>query len=343
MTFASPLLLRVGVALALLGALAIWRHARRRRRLAEYLGGRRAAHRLSGRDLYRLPLERIVLLGVAALALAASAAEPRWQAPDIEPHPVRHVVLALDISASMQVKDVSPSRLAQAVTVAADLVGTLEGNRVGLMLFAGSTYLLAPLTYDHEALTFLLGGMTPTMVSEFDPGTLVSVAIREAVALLPADGEVDGERTIILIGDGDSSEDVADAVAAAGEAVAQGIEIYTVGIGTVQGGGMVMPHWYRAGPIVDVTGTPAISRVGESRLRQLAEAGEGAYVHAGDDAQLLGLYRSLEPPPREPPPIWTAIDLSLWLSVSALLLLLTESLLDVRLPRRTVAPVRRIA
>jgi len=343
MIFANSFLLPVGIGIALLSALAIWRHAHRRRALARFLGGRRAVHRLSGRDLYRLPLERSALLGMAALVLAAAAAEPRWRTPAIEPFQVQNVILALDISASMQAKDAFPSRLAQGVSVATQLIETLRGNRVGLILFAGSTYSLAPPTYDHEALIFFLRGLTPTMASEFDPGTLLSTAIAESMVLLSADTEVEDERTIILIGDGDSSENVEDAVATVGVAVAEGIKVHTVGIGTAQGGGMVMPQGYRAGPIVDATGTRAVSRLGDSLLQRLAEVGEGRYTHSTDEAGLRGLHLSLEPPPQDPPPFWTAVDLNLWLPLSALLFLLMESLFDVRLPRRAVVSARRIA
>ena len=79
MTFTEPLYLYAGSALAAFVVLASWMHARRRRRLAAFLGGKRAVQRLSRGNLYRLRIERIVLLAAATLAVATAAAEPRVQ------------------------------------------------------------------------------------------------------------------------------------------------------------------------------------------------------------------------------------------------------------------------
>lgn len=351
MTFANPVFLQLGVGLALLVPVGLWSHARRRRRLAEFLGGPRAATRLSGTDLYRLRLERMFLLGLAALALAAAAAEPRWQAPEVEPPPpIRSVVLAIDVSASMQAVDVSPTRLAQVVQVARELLATLERDRVGLLLFAGAAYPLAPPTRDHEALDYLLRGLTPTIASFADPGTLVSVGIHEALRLFGDEGEHDGGRSIIVIGDGEAGEAEAAVTAAVEAAVAEGIVVHAIGIGTERGAGMVPPKGsYRAGRrILDARGAPAVSRLRVPLLRRIAEAGGGGYAAATDAAGLRSVHSAFEAPVREPvlqeaPPIWAGLDLTFYLALATLLCLLIESLLDVRLPGTAVVPARRIA
>ena len=100
LTWVDPSLLAVGAALTALVLLGLWSHARRRRLLAEFLGGRRAMTRLSRPDLYRLGVRRALLLGAAGVALAVASAEPRWEdAPPPLPPPVKRVILALDVSA----------------------------------------------------------------------------------------------------------------------------------------------------------------------------------------------------------------------------------------------------
>jgi Ca-activated chloride channel family protein len=351
-TFSNPVFLRLGVGLALLVVLGLWSHDRRRRRLAEFLGGQPAVRRLSGSNLYRLRLERIFLLGLGALALALAAADPRWEAPAIEPQASpRSVVIAIDISASMQATDIAPTRLGQAVGIAGDVIKVLERDRIGLLLFAGNSYVLAPPTHDHKALAYLLRGVTPTIASLDDPGTLVSVAIQESAGLLNGADEPQGQREIIVISDGESGEPEAVVRAAARAAVAKGIRIHTIGVGTSRGATMVMPDgpYRKGGPVVDRAGAPVISRFREPVLRGLAQVGGGRFAHGGGQARLGEIERMVETPDQQPgsqdasrAPLWARIDLTFWLVLGALVCVLLESLLDFRLPETLVA-ARRIA
>ncbi|MSR06865.1 MAG: VWA domain-containing protein [Gemmatimonadetes bacterium] len=349
MTFSNPAFLAFGVGLAMLVVVSLWSHARRRRRLAEFLGGCRAVDRLSGSNLYRLRVERMILLGVAALALSAAAAEPRWDLPAAAPPPQasRSVVLAIDISASMQATDVRPTRLAQAVRIAGDLIEVLETDRVGLLLFAGSSYTLAPPTRDHAALAYFLQGVTPTMASVYDPGTLVSIGVREAAALLASEGGQGVKRAIVLITDGEAGEREQAATASARRAAADGIEIHVIGVGTYRGTGMVLPDgsYRKGGPVVDATGVPVTSRLREPRLQRLAQAAGGVYTHASDEGGVRAVQRALTASTSEPsaeavPPAWSRFDLTFWFALGALICLLSESLLDVRGPRVLIAARR---
>ena len=343
MTFSSPAFLPFGIALAMLVVLSLWRHARRRRRLAVFLGGSRAVQRLSRSDLYRLRLERMLLLVLATLAVAGAAAEPRWQEAD-QVAPVRSVVLAIDVSASMQASDVSPTRLARAVEVAGELVETTGSDRVGLLLFAGSAYPLASPTPQHAALRYFLSGVTPTMASAHDPGTLLSVGIREAAALWTTEPEPGEERTIVLISDGEVGEDEGAVVAEALGAAGRGIRISAVGVGTPEGSGMVMPTaaYQLGGPILEASGAPAISRVNEALLESVVRAGGGRYVRVADDGALADFQDSLRP--REAAgPWWARYDFAFLLILVALGGLLIESMLDVRLPGWRADSIRREA
>lgn len=368
-TFLDPWFLQIGVGLSALVLVGLRSHARRRRRLADFLGGRRAVHRLSRSNLYRLRVERALLLGMGGLALAAAAAEPHWSgSPELPP--VKSVILAIDVSASMQATDVAPTRLARAAEVAGELLDALEDHRVGLLLFAGTGYPIAPPTRDHQALRFLLEGVTPTIASAWDPGSLLSAGIEEGVALLerqtlltvepdgpavdadPVAQEREGERLIVLLTDGEAGENDEDVSRAVEAAVEAGIGIHTIGVGTEQGAGMIIPTnaYQFGGPVLDATGAPSTSRLREPPLRALAAAGGGRYANAGSGAQLRALTGDLqtsesisERNPDEETPGWARYDLPFLLGLGALVLILIESLLDVTLPERWSSRIREWA
>ena len=341
MTFSNPGFLPLGIVLAMLVVLALWRHARRRRRLAMFLGGSRAVQRLSRTDLYRMRLERMLLLVLATLAVAGAAAEPRWQEAE-QVARVRSVVLAIDVSASMQASDVSPTRLARAVEVAGQFVETLGSDRVGLLLFAGSAYPVASPTPQHDALRYFLSGVTPTMASAHDPGTLLSVGIREAAALWTTEAEPGEERSIVLISDGETGEDEGTVLTEVLAAAAGGIRVYVIGVGTAEGSGMIMPTaaYQLGGPVLEESGAPAISRVNEPLLESVARAGGGRYVSVADDGALADFEGSLRVR-QAVGPWWARYDLAFVLILIALGGLLIESILDVRLPGWRAAPIRR--
>jgi Ca-activated chloride channel homolog len=361
LTLADPFLLRVGAALTALVLLGLWSYAGRRRRLAAFLGGRRALARLSRSDLNRRGLGRSALLGLGGLALATAAAEPRWvTAPEPEA-PVSRVILAIDVSASMQAVDEDPTRLALAVTEANRALDALGGQEVGLLLYAGTTYPLAPPTLDHDALRFLLRGVAPAVASAYDPGTLLSVAVHDAEAMLDRAPSVDstglarppeGERLIVLISDGDAGEADAPVGSAVRAARTDGIIIHTIGVGTSRGAGMtISPGPYQlGGPVLDDSGAPGTSRLRESLLRNVASAGGGRYVEAGDegdlallDADLRSLGSMSSPGTTLRAPAWQRYDLPFLLGLVGLVLVAIESLLGASLPRLGFARARQAA
>jgi Ca-activated chloride channel family protein len=333
------------VALILVG---VWSHGTRRRKLATFLGGRRALLRLSRTDLSGLRLGRAFLLGLAGACLAVAAADPHWVAPPPpEEPPVDRVVIGLDVSASMQATDVSPTRLARAVDVANSLLEELGGQQVGLLLFAGTSYPIAPPTLDHTAVAFLLRGVVPTMASAYDPGTLLSVAVTDGVTMLQTVDSTTapprvGRMRLVLIGDGDTGDTeraIAEAVALA---TAAGVEVHTIGVGTERGGPMSMPAgtYQLGGPVTNAAGQRAVSRMREPVLRDLAAAAGGRYAHADAEGDVAAIASALVAPApveemaeAEAPPAWARFDVPFTLGVLALILILMESLLDASLPR----------
>jgi Ca-activated chloride channel family protein len=370
-TLQVPIFLQVGIALTALVLVGLLGHVRRRRALADFIGGQRAAARLVRSNLYRLRLERALVLGLGGIALSVAAAGPQWSEDPAPGSPVKRIVLAIDVSASMQAADALPTRLADAVAVARRLVDAAEGHRVGLLLFAGTGYPLAPPTHDHEAIHFLLGGVTPTIASALDPGTLLSVGIQEAVTLLEReetvtpevtsilpfpllevaepDPETVGERVIVLIGDGETGENderVSEAISEAREA---GVRIHAIGVGTPEGAGMIMPAgtYQLGGQVVDEMGVRSTSQLREHLLQEVASLGGGQYTHTRSDAQIedlgtaladLGVSSQLDTD--KDLPIWVRYDVPFVLGLVALVLLLAESALDLTTWTRESLPAR---
>jgi Ca-activated chloride channel family protein len=340
MTFPNLTVLPLGIAIALLVVVAEGRHAGRRRQLAAFLGGRRAVDRLSRSNLYRSRWERVSLLVLATLAVTGAATDVRWRERDRVPS-LRSSILAIDVSASMQASDVSPTRLARAVEVADELIQALETDPVGLLIFAGDAYVLAPPTREHAAVRYYLAGVTPTMASAHDPGTLLSVGIRAAAGLWTTEAEPGEERSIIMIGDGEAGENEEAVLAEVRAAADRGIRIHAVGVGTPEGSGMTMTAaaYQLGGPVLDASGAPAVSTVNEALLQRVAGAGGGRYVHAADGDGLSAFEDRLRV--REVPgPWWMQYDPVTLLVLVALVGLVVESLLDVRLPGRRAFAIR---
>ena len=324
-TFSNLWFLFVGGGLVALVAMAFVSRARRGRLLAAFLGGSRAARRLSGRDLLRLQFERIVLLGLASMAIATAAAGPRETSSEgepkaAEPSQLRRVMVAIDVSSSMQDTDVSPTRVGAAARIAETLVESLEGAEVGLLLVAGKAYTLAPPTDDHRGLLYMLSGVTPTTTTPWDSGSRLSAGIREGVVQLAGTDSVPQEGVIVVISDAAMSEPDEDAIAAVRGAVASGIEVHTIGVGS-RGPG--------EGAASDRNGAGGATEFREPLLRRLAQIGGGTYTDGmagstpvGPSAPVVGFSRANGGAP------WNDGDLTFWLTSVALLLLLADGLLD---------------
>jgi Ca-activated chloride channel family protein len=247
------------------------------------------------------------------------------------------LVLAIDISASMQAADVTPTRLAEAVRIARDILSEAEGTRVGLVLFAGKSYTLAPLTEDIGALRFLLEGVTPTIVSAQDPGSLLSAGIRSAGVLL-RDEPVTTERAVVLITDGESGETDPEVIAAVREVAEVGASVHTIGVGTLRGGQMTLSggNFPIGMQVRDLTGAPSVSRLQETLLQRISQVGQGEYAHAEDRGALGGVYRSLRPSAFSGASMVAGAgsDPSAALARVGLFLLFLEGLLELRLRRK---------
>ncbi len=236
-----------------------------------------------------------VLLLLAIFLLFAALARPQYGFTWIE---VKRkgidILFALDTSKSMLAEDTRPNRLQRAKLGIMDFVDRLQGDRVGLMPFAGSGYLMCPLTLDYDAFSQSLTSVDTEIIPL--GGTNISAAITEAEQVLQNDAN---HKILVLITDGENLE--GNAVEAAKRAKEKGMTIYTVGVGTP--GGELIPRSGRgaAGFIKDDSGTYVTSKLDEKTLIDIAEATGGLYVPLGDGGEgLESIYRQkLQLVPRE--------------------------------------------
>ncbi|MBP5486635.1 MAG: VWA domain-containing protein [Bacteroidales bacterium] len=183
------------------------------------------------------------------------------------------IMIALDVSNSMLAQDYSPNRLERAKLAISRITDKLQGDRIGLIIFAGSSFVQLPITSDYVSAKMFLSNISTSSVPI--QGTAIGDAINTSVRSFSAQSEQ--SRAIIVITDGENHED--DAVAAAAQAAEVGVKVYTIGVGSQEG----QPIPMDGGLLKDKEGNIVVTRLDEETLKQIAQAGGGAYVHAGND------------------------------------------------------------
>jgi Ca-activated chloride channel family protein len=182
------------------------------------------------------------------------------------------IMIALDVSNSMLAEDYSPNRLERAKLAISRLVDKLRDDRIGLIVFAGNSFVQLPITTDYVSAKMFLN----TISTESVPiqGTAIGEAINTAIRSFSAQSEK--SRAIIIITDGENHE--VDPVAAAAQAAEMGIRVFTIGVGSPEGKPIPMD----GGLLKDRDGNIVVTRLDESVLQEVAKAGNGLYVRAGN-------------------------------------------------------------
>lgn len=216
---------------------------------------------------------RLSLFSVAFFFFVLGLARPQIGAK-LKEHKIKgaEIMICLDVSNSMLAEDYSPNRLERAKLAISRLVDKLSGDRIGLIVFAGEPFVQLPITTDYISAKMFMN----TVSTESVPvqGTAVGEAINVAIRSFSAQSEK--SRAIIVITDGENHED--DPVAAARQAAELGIRVFTIGVGSPEG----KPIPVNGELLKDKEGNIVVTRLDESVLREIAEAGSGAYVRAGN-------------------------------------------------------------
>jgi Ca-activated chloride channel family protein len=218
-----------------------------------------------------------------ALALAIIAlAKPRWgyTYEDVKRRGL-DLLFAVDTSRSMLSNDVAPNRLERVKLAAQDLITELQGDRAGLIAFAGRAFLQAPLTVDYDAAVESINDLDTKTIPE--GGTNISEAI--ALATQTFGKSAMGNRALIIFTDGEELS--GDAVSEAKKAADAGVKIFTIGVGTAQGSLIPVEGNGEAGFVKDAKGQVVKSKLDENRLREIAQATGGIYLHLESGPQTM--------------------------------------------------------
>ena len=192
------------------------------------------------------------------------------------------ILFAVDTSRSMLAEDLTPTRLERARLGIMDFVARLEGDRVGLIPFAGTAFALCPLTLDYEAFRESLNALDTDLIPR--QGTDLASAIKEAGRLFDENGN--NHRVLVLLTDGEDLQ--GDVIHAAKEAAKKGMAIYTVGVGSPEGASI--PIRYQNGSkdfVRDETGKVVKTKLDETTLKKIATETNALYVPLGRGAEGL--------------------------------------------------------
>ncbi len=240
------------------------------------------------RSLFKSVLKVLVLsLAIACLSLALVNPKIGTKLETIKREGV-DVVFALDVSKSMLAEDIAPNRLEKSKQLITQIINSLASDRIGIIGYAGSAFPQVPITTDFSSTKLFLSGMNTDMVSS--QGTAINEAIQMAETYY--NDEEQTNRVLFIVSDGEDHEGNFSAIAS--EANKLGIRIFTIGVGTVQGGPIpikrngILQSYKR-----DQNNEQVITRLGEETLKGIAEAADGEYINGANTAEVVDTVRAI--------------------------------------------------
>ena len=268
MNIKHPELLTLLFLLPLLIGFLVWSFKKSKKNLLEFCVEKRIPELIPSFKP-RFIFFKSVLLCLTLLFLVIGLISPRWNF-DVQTIEKQgsNIFIAIDVSKSMLASDISPNRLFRAKLEIAKLIDKLDGDKVGIIVFAGTSFLQSPLTRDY--------GMVKEWVQQIDvdsitaEGTSIKSAIETAIrgfSFLESN-----EKYLVIVSDGEEQDQQTNELAA--EAKKQGIKIISIGIGSAGGA----PISYNDELIKDKNGKIVISKLNESLLKDIAKITEGKYV-----------------------------------------------------------------
>lgn len=247
------------------------------------------------------------------------------------------IVFALDVSKSMLAEDIAPNRLEKSKQLITQIINGLAGDRIGIIGYAGSAFPQVPITSDFSSAKLFLSGMNTDMVSS--QGTAITQAIEMAQTFY--DDEDQTNRVLFLISDGEDHEGNVSAIAK--EAAEKGIRIFTIGVGTMEGGPIpikengILQYYKR-----DQNNEQVITRLSEETLKEIAKTANGEYIDGSNTKvvvdQVKGILNGMDKKEFEAKQFTDFKDQFQWFLAGALFLLI----LDVFLLERQTAWLKKL-
>ncbi len=255
-----------------------WQYRSWQKRAQRKLGDSKTVNRLISLRSDFKPLTKFILLLLAFIFMVIGLVDPRMgsKLEKVKREGI-DIYVALDVSNSMLAEDIKPNRLERSKLAISNLIDRLEGDRIGLIVFAGNAYKQLPLTTDYGAAKLFLSAVSTKIVPS--QGTAIGAAINMAAKSFDNDKH---NKAIVIITDGENHED--DPVGAAKAAAKKNIKVFTIGMGLPEGAPIPMKDKYgnRSGFKKDRKGNTVITKLNEEMLRQIAAAGDGAYARANN-------------------------------------------------------------
>ena len=212
----------------------------------------------------------LLIIGIANPQVGTKMEEVKREGVDL--------MIAIDLSNSMMAEDIKPNRLERAKLAISRLIDKLEGDRIGLIVFAGEAYVQLPITTDYSAAKLFLSTVSTNIVPT--QGTEIAKAID--LSIQSFDMENAQNKAVIIITDGESHDE--KAIESSEKANELGIFVHTLGMGLSKGGPIPIYNKYgnRTDYRKDRDGNTIISKLNEQLLQQIASAGKGTYVRANN-------------------------------------------------------------
>jgi Ca-activated chloride channel family protein len=243
----------------------------------------RIAHTRNWRTMLRnLPvIFRLLAMAALIVALARPATYSNIEMTEGEGI---DIVLCLDVSGSMLARDFTPDRLQASVNVARNFINNRKGDRIGLVIFAGQSLSLCPLTTDRKVVVQQLNTIEYGSLAD---GTAIGSGLASSVDRLRTDTAK--SKVVILLTDGENTGGLIDPPTAKDLAKTYGIRVYTIGVGTI--GYAPMPYKTAGGTTVMQQEKVSID---EPLLTQIANETGGHYFRATDTKALDSVYASID-------------------------------------------------
>lgn len=231
------------------------------------------------------PWLKFVIYVLAYTCIVIAAADPQIGSKTEEvKRKGADLMILLDVSNSMLSQDLAPNRLENAKRAIAQLIDNMHDDRIGLIVFAGQAYVQLPITTDYSAAKLFLNTINTEMVPT--QGTAIGAAID--LGMKSFDFKDGTGKAMIIITDGENHED--DAVAAAKNAVDKDVSVHVIGVGSVNGAPIPLyQNGKQVGYMQDENNKTVITKLNEDMCKEIAAAGEGAYVRATNANSGLGI------------------------------------------------------
>ena len=230
--------------------------------------------------------KKAIFIVLAIIFILLALTRPRWgyHWEDLHQQGV-DVIVALDVSNSMLAEDIKPNRLERAKRKISDLLNMLEGDRIGLVAFAGTSFVQCPLTLDYAAARIFLSAIDTQLIPV--QGTAIGNAITTSAKAFRTQDKK--SKALILITDGE--DQTGKALSAAKSAKDQGVKIYTIGIGGEIGAPLPNPS-DKGGFRKNQQGEVILSKLDEITLQKIALETGGSYVRSvTGDIDLKTIYK----------------------------------------------------